>query len=127
MLMIMADYLMHALHLSVIAANLLGWIPRATRRAHRYLAAVTTICWLGIGWAVGSIGYCPLTDWHWQIKRALGQRVLPHSYIDYLLQSVGLHFNPNSIDIAVGLTFGSVLLITMALAFKQPNNTRIKR
>jgi len=64
---------------------------------------------------VGAIGYCPLTDGHWQIKRLRGEEILPHSYIDYLLQTIGLHFNPMLIDIEVGVVFALTLLITLAV------------
>lgn len=40
---------------------------------------------LGIwyGW-----GYCPLTDWHWNIKQQLGEQHLPNSFIKYCLDKI---------------------------------------
>jgi hypothetical protein len=49
---------------------------------------LTLLAWLGIGWYIGTIGYCPLTDWHWDVKRALGETDLPNSFIKYLLDWV---------------------------------------
>jgi len=34
------------------------------------------------------MGYCPCTDWHWQVKVTLGETNLPNSYITYLLEIV---------------------------------------
>lgn len=111
----LADFTFHVLHLAIIFANLFGWIFPATRHLHRILILTTAFCWLAVGWAVGAIGYCPLTDWHWQIKRLRGEEILPHSYIDYLLQTIGLHFNPMLIDIGVGVVFALTLLVTIGI------------
>ncbi len=114
-MLILADYFFHFVHLGVIGFNLFGWVHPVTRRAHRYLVALTATCWLGVGLAVGAIGYCPLTDWHWQVKRALGQDILPRSYIDYILQAAGIYAQPLTVDIVVGVTFALIVVITLAL------------
>jgi hypothetical protein len=45
---------------------------------------LTGIAWFGLGIFYG-IGYCPLTDWHWQVLEKLGKYDLPYSYIKYLI------------------------------------------
>jgi hypothetical protein len=40
--------------------------------------------WFVLGAWYG-VGYCLLTDWHWDIKRQLGEVNLPNSYIEYCL------------------------------------------
>ena len=111
-MLFLLDIFFDALHVSVIALNLTGWIFARTRRAHRWLVGATAFCWLVVGPLMGGIGYCPLTDWHWRIREARGVRNLPNSYIDYLLQLGGIHANPGLIDICTGAAFAAVVLAT---------------
>lgn len=85
--LILADWFFVVFHSSLILFNLLGWIWKKTRKAHLITISLTLLSWgfLGIwyGW-----GYCPLTDWHWQVLEKLGKTNLPNSYISYLLDRV---------------------------------------
>ena len=85
--LILADWFFVVFHSSLILFNLFGWIWRKTRKAHFITISLTLLSWgfLGIwyGW-----GYCPLTDWHWQVLEKLGKTDLPNSYISYLLDRV---------------------------------------
>ncbi|TCD00161.1 DUF2784 domain-containing protein [Pedobacter psychroterrae] len=81
------DYLLTLLHLLIVGFNLLGWIWPATRRAHFIVVVVTASCWLLLGIWYG-IGYCPLTDWQWQLKEHLGEQGLPNSFIKYMVDKV---------------------------------------
>lgn len=48
---------------------------------------------------VGTLGYCPLTDWHFRILEKLGSTELPWSYVKYLADRLtGLNFDPVIID-----------------------------
>ena len=79
---------------------------KSTRKAHIVAIGLILIAWLGIGWYKGVIGYCPLTDWHWDIKRDLGERNISSSFIEYTLVKItGLDLNRKLVDIgtAVGL------------------------
>lgn len=82
--LIFADWFFLAFHSALILFNLFGWVWRKTRIAHLITISLTLLSWgfLGIwyGW-----GYCPLTDWHWQVLERLGTVGLPNSYISYLL------------------------------------------
>ncbi|MCW3107811.1 MAG: hypothetical protein JWQ09_2317, partial [Segetibacter sp.] len=53
-----------------------------TKKAHFISILLTAGSWflLGIwfGW-----GYCPVTDWQWQVKEKLGEKGLPASFIEY--------------------------------------------
>jgi hypothetical protein len=60
-------------HTALIVFNLLGWVPRRTRRLNLLLLTLTGLSWFGLGIWYGW-GYCPLTDWHWDVRRALGYR-----------------------------------------------------
>ena len=61
------DTFIGVIHVLLILACLLGWMFARTRRAHLVLMGVVVGCWFLLGLKYG-IGYCPLTDWHWQVK-----------------------------------------------------------
>lgn len=45
-------------------------------------------------------GYCPLTDWHYQVRMKLGHYDMPESYIKFLIQSIfGVDINQGLVDI----------------------------
>lgn len=115
MTLLALDIFFSILHLLVTGFNLLDWIPRATRRLHRWCVAITAFCWLAAGAWVGRIGYCPLTDWHWDVKRMRGETDLPASFISYIANRLGFYPAPLHVDIAVGLAFAVIVMITIAL------------
>ncbi len=97
------DYSFEIFHCSLIAFNLLGWIWRRTRRLHLVVMSLTILSWTILGLEFG-FGYCPCTDWHWRIKRRLGETDLPDSFVKYLADSVtGSDWNPLLIDTTVAL------------------------
>ena len=105
-------------HLFLAFFNVFGWIPKLTRHVHRWCVCITAFCWLAVGAYYNNIGYCPLTDWHWQIKRARGETELPHSFITYILNQVGIFPSPQIVDAVVGAIFFAVILITLVLWLK---------
>ncbi|MBI5915675.1 MAG: DUF2784 domain-containing protein [Bacteroidetes bacterium] len=94
-------------HLLLVLFNLTGWIWKRTRRAHLITICLTLASWTLLGLRYG-FGYCPLTDWHWQVLKKLGKTGLPNSYLKYLLDTLtGLDWNANFVDTTavVGLVF----------------------
>lgn len=79
------DILFMVFHTVLILFNLFGWIWKRTRRLNLYTLALTGASWFGLGIWYGW-GYCPCTDWHWQVRRRLGDTDLPRSYITFLLE-----------------------------------------
>ena len=80
------DILFHITHLTVILINCLGWsLAGWPRHCFLLVFSFTWVSWLGFGYWYG-IGYCFLTDYHWQVKRQLGDARLPPSYIHFLLE-----------------------------------------
>lgn len=104
------DYGLAAFHAALVLFNLTGWIWAATRRIHLVVVGLTFLSWFGLG-ALYGWGYCPCTDWHWQVKHALGETDLPYSYVKYYADRLtGLDWDPLVIDAAV-LAFGLLALI----------------
>lgn len=74
------------LHTALIFFNLFGWGWEKTRRLHLWSIAVTAGGWIAFAPWYG-LGYCPCTDWHWKVKRALGEGDLPNNYLTYLFDT----------------------------------------
>lgn len=85
------DWALHAMHVGLIVFLLLGWVWRPLHKLHMLAVVIVWLCWLVLGWMAGHFGYCLLTDWHWQVKQALGETGLPRSYIDYMYQKLTGH------------------------------------
>lgn len=101
------DYFYTIIHLLIIGANLFAWIWPKTRKIHLYIAGITLFCWLVLGIWYG-IGYCPITDWQWQVKEKLGETNLPNSFVKYYLDMLtGKDIPDTTVDI---ITLGSFLI-----------------
>jgi len=101
------DYFYTLLHLLIIGANLFAWLFQKTRKLHLYIAGITLFCWLFLGIWYG-IGYCPITDWQWQVKTQLGETNLPNSFVKYYLDKLTDKAIPDTtVDI---ITLGSFLI-----------------
>jgi hypothetical protein len=101
-------------HIALSLFNLTGWIWKRTRKAHLITLIITALCWsvLGIwyGW-----GYCPLTEWHWNVKEKLGETNLPNSFIKYLADKItGNDINPSLID---NITLGCLIFAVVASVY----------
>lgn len=105
------DPLLFLLHAALVLFNLTGWAWRRTRRLHLITISLTLLSWFGLGLFYGW-GYCPCTDWHWEIKHQLGESDLPPSYIKYYLDRwSGLEWDPWWVDLAVlGAGIGAFFL-----------------
>ncbi|SFB81514.1 Protein of Unknown function [Parapedobacter composti] len=103
------------LHLLIIGFNLTGWVWQATRRLHLYSVLATAGSWLLLGIWYG-IGYCPITDWQWQVKAKLGERDLPNSFIKYQVDKLtGADVDAAVIDTTTAVSFAAVALISFYL------------
>jgi uncharacterized protein DUF2784 len=75
-----------AFHTAWIAFTCLGWMWRRTRRYQLTTVSLTAGSWFGLGFWYGW-GYCPCTEWHWQVRSRLGF-VDPPSYIQLMIGEV---------------------------------------
>lgn len=104
------DYFFIVFHGSIVLFNLSGWAWKRTRRIHLIIISLTILSWFGLGIFYGW-GYCPSTDWHWQVKRWLGETNLPNSYVKYYLdQLTGFTWDSLVVEAAV-LFFGLLAFV----------------
>jgi hypothetical protein len=94
-------------HTSWMVFNCVGWIWKKTRPWQLVTVSLTAISWFGLGVWYGW-GYCPCTDWHWQVRARLGFDD-PHSYIQLLIREV------TGLELGVG-TANTLAVVTLAVA-----------
>jgi hypothetical protein len=103
-------------HSSIIIFNLFGWMWKKTRILNLILLILTGSSWLFLGLIVGVLGYCPLTDWHFDILEKLGKTDLPSSYMKYLADRLtGMSFNTATVDKVTLYVFLAALIISIIL------------
>lgn len=112
------DLVFEFLHISVVIVNCLFWIiPGWPRLLFLIIFSLTLASWIGLGIFYG-LGYCFLTDVHWEIKRELGYNKLPYSYIQHFIQeNFNLYPLPYLTDLCVAIVFSVLLLIYIRLLF----------
>jgi hypothetical protein len=111
------DIFYTVLHLVIIVFNVTGWILPRTRKLHLWFVATTCFCWVILGIWYG-FGYCPVTEWQWEVKEQLGEHDLPASFITYMLNNVfGLHVPESAVITGTGVVFLIVILITIYVNF----------
>jgi len=112
------DKLFLLFHTSLIIFVLVGWLWERTRLAHLVMASLIALSWFGLGACYG-IGYCPFTDWHWQVRKNMGETDLPLSYIKFLLDSfLGTDLNSRLVDNASLLLFFAAFLLSAFLSWR---------
>jgi hypothetical protein len=104
------------IHTTLIIFNLFGWIWKRTRKLNLIMLSLTGVSWLFLGLMIGTLGYCPLTDWHFAILEKLGKTDLPNSYIKYLADRLtGLDINASVVDKFTLYCFLTAFLISILL------------
>ncbi|TKC12495.1 DUF2784 domain-containing protein [Pedobacter polaris] len=122
MSLMVLDILLTILHLIIIGFNLFGWLFKATKKLHFWFAMVTLGCWTILGVWFG-FGYCPITDWQWNIKTQLGEQNLPGSFIKYFADKLtGSNINADLIDVLTLIFF----LVAIACSIKVNFFNKIK-
>lgn len=113
-------------HLLLVIFVLTGWIWKKTRPWHLAIVLLTLASWFILGLKYG-IGYCPLTDWHFQVLRNLGETNLPSSYISYIItRFTGMTVSQRLVDIVTaGAAFGALGASLKMMFFKRRNRTNL--
>lgn len=108
------DILIIVFHSSLILFNLFGWIWRKTRIFNFITLVLTGASWLFLGLIYGTLGYCPLTDWHFSILTKLGETDLPDSYIKYMIDRItGLNISASLVDKVTLYAFLAALTLSV--------------
>ena len=117
------DYFFLVFHQAIIIFNLFGWIWKPTRKANLVLLLLTAGSWFGLGLIYG-IGYCPFTEWHWQVLAKLGRQPAETSYIQFLLRRFfGIHLGARLVDDATMISF----ILAFVASFFMNLRDRIRR
>ncbi|MFP3860647.1 MAG: DUF2784 family protein [Bacteroidales bacterium] len=113
-----ADIFFLVFHTCLTIFNLLGWMWEKSRKVNLITLSLTGASWFILGLFYG-IGYCPLTDWHFQILYELGHNHLPASYIQYLIERIsGWHVQADIVDAATAVGFFIALGLSVVLNIK---------
>jgi hypothetical protein len=105
-------------HTLLIFFNLFGWIIRPLRKANLAILLLTGGSWFILGIFYG-IGFCPFTEWHWQVLHKLGQYNLPDSYISYLVERLtGILPNARLTDFFTFVLYFMALGVSMYVNFR---------
>jgi hypothetical protein len=112
------NYFFFIFHTTLILFNIAGWIFPSTRKWNLITLLITAGSWfiLGIwyGW-----GYCPCTDWHWDVREHLGYSDQQRSYIHFLLLKLtGINFNEQLVEKITLWGFIISLAMSMILNWK---------
>lgn len=115
------DVLFLFLHIVIILFNLFGWIWIKTRKIHLFVVLATLFSWLVLGIKYG-LGYCFLTDWHWEVKYKLGETDLPASFVKYFLDHyTSFQLSAIMVDWITGVCFTLAIVATVYLNFFYKN------
>jgi hypothetical protein len=111
------DFFYSFLHFIIIAFNLFGWIWAKTRKAHLVSIIATASSWFLLGIWYG-IGYCPITDWQWDVKERLGETDLPASFIKYFADNIfNNDFSSSLINTVTVVSFVLAALLSVYFNF----------
>jgi hypothetical protein len=104
-------------HTAWIAFNCLGWMWKRTRPWQLATVALTALSWFVLGVRYGW-GYCPCTDWHWQVRARLGFDD-PPSYIQLLVrQLTTIELGLKTADALAVVTLAVAALLEVALTMR---------
>ena len=110
---IILNYFFFFFHTVLIIFNSFGWFFKKFRKWNLITLLLTAFSWfiLGIwyGW-----GYCPCTDWHWEVRSQLGFQLSSNSYIHFLiLELTGINFSESLVNSITLIVFFSSLFLSI--------------
>jgi len=116
-------------HSALIVFSLFGWLWKKTRVVNLIVLSLTAFSWFILGIWYG-FGFCPSTEWHWQVRMKLGHYYMPKSYIKFLVDSLtGLDVNAKLVDILTLIFFALALFVSVminARGWKKTDRGEIK-
>lgn len=114
----LADFGLDVFHSVFILFIVFGWVFYKARKAHLIALISVLLSWIGLGYWYGW-GYCILTDYHWAIKKHLGENELPSSFIAYAYEKIfGVLLSDATVEVlAYGLLILSIVM-SLTLNFR---------
>lgn len=107
-------FLFHTLWILFV---LTGWIWEGTRKLHLAAVGLTGFSWVILGIRYG-MGYCPCTDWHWQVRQKLGYEDMPASYVKFLIDEMtGFSLSASLVDTITVTLFVVALILSIYVNF----------
>lgn len=117
------DIFFFVFHIVLIIFNLFGWISPKLRMWNLVSLGFTAFSWFILGIFYG-FGYCFLTEWHWQIREALGYTNKSNSYIHFLLVELfDISISEKVVDIFTGAFFSMAVLVSVYVNFIRKRNS----
>ena len=105
-------------HTSIILFILFGWIWRKTRKANLALILLTAFSWFILGIWYG-YGYCPCTDWHWNVRMKLGIYDMASSYVEFLIETfTGWDVSRKFVDVIALIFLVAAFLASITTNFR---------
>lgn len=112
------DWFFLTFHFSLIIFILFGWIWRKLRFYNLIVILLTFGSWFILGIWYG-FGYCPFTDWHWQVLRELDNECLPASYVSYLFQRIlGVNLSQDFVDWLTGGLAAIAFIVSLVFNYR---------
>lgn len=109
----LADIFFFVFHIGLIFFNLFGWIPKTFRKWNLITLTLTAFSWFVLGIFYG-LGYCFLTDWHWQVRETLGYSTESNSYIHFLIMELtGISIREDLVDMFTVIFFLAALALSI--------------
>lgn len=113
------DYFFFFFHSIFILFNVFGWIIPRWRFANLITLSLTAFSWFVLGIFYG-LGYCPFTDWHWEVRRLLGYNDQSNSYIHFLiLKILRINLPESLVYMATVIVFFTAFSVSIFLAIKK--------
>jgi hypothetical protein len=113
-------------HTCIILFIVFGWMWKKTRLANLVLIVLTAFSWFFLGIWYG-FGYCPCTDWHWQVRMKLGLYDTSTSYLEFLVEKLtGLDVSRTLLDIFAVTFLVAALCLSIVLNVRDLKKKKIK-
>lgn len=118
------DWVFVVFHTALIIFNIFGWALKSLRKWNLLTLSLTAVSWFVLGMFYG-IGYCFLTDWHWNVLIEIGQYPVENSYIQYLFRRLfSIEVSADFADTLTASVFFVAVILSVYLNLRDIIRTR---
>lgn len=111
-------------HTAFTLFNITGWAFQKTRKLHLITMLLTAGSWFVLGIWFGW-GYCVCTDWHWDVREAMGIQDRSDSYIHFLLEKItGSNWDRQFVEDTTVLIYGICFLLSILFNLRDRRRRR---